>query len=73
LTIIIVTIYWQEPSQSQDFGLDYEMSEEDQMMRAIALSLGQDVSPMAVDQVCICFKGFSLASMVSFLLAIKPT
>ncbi|XP_031573679.1 E3 ubiquitin-protein ligase HUWE1-like isoform X3 [Actinia tenebrosa] len=37
-------------SQVHDFGLDYDMSEEDQMMRAIALSLGQDVSPMAVDQ-----------------------
>jgi len=29
------------------------MSEEDQMMRAIALSLGQDVTPMAVDQVIL--------------------
>ncbi|XP_032242084.2 E3 ubiquitin-protein ligase HUWE1 isoform X2 [Nematostella vectensis] len=33
-----------------DFGDDFEMSEEDQMMRAIALSLGQDISPMIVDQ-----------------------
>lgn len=38
----------------QELGLDYDMLEEDQMMRAIAMSLGQDMPPAAapaVDQV----------------------
>ena len=40
----------------QELGLDYDMVEEDQMMRAIAMSLGQDMPPAAapaVDQVQI--------------------
>ena len=28
----------------QELGLDYDMLEEDQMMRAIAMSLGQDIT-----------------------------
>lgn len=38
----------------QELGLDYDMLEEDQMMRAIAMSLGHDMPPAAapaVDQV----------------------
>ena len=35
---------------NQELGLDYDMLEEDQMMRAIAMSLGQDITN-AEDQV----------------------
>lgn len=36
----------------QELGLDYDMLEEDQMMRAIAMSLGQDITNTpAEDQV----------------------
>lgn len=53
--LIIVLFVLQDNHPSHDFGFDFEMSEEDQMMRAIALSLGQDVTPMAVDQVIYPF------------------
>ena len=50
----------------QELGLDYDMLEEDQMMRAIAMSLGQDMPPAAapaVDQVQIQYNLYSAPSL----------
>lgn len=50
----------------QELGLDYDMLEEDQMMRAIAMSLGQDMPPAAapaVDQVQIQYNLYAVPSL----------
>ena len=50
----------------QELGLDYDMLEEDQMMRAIAMSLGQDMPPAAapaVDQVQIQYNLYTAPSL----------
>ena len=50
----------------QELGLDYDMLEEDQMMRAIAMSLGQDMplaAAPAVDQVQIQYNLYTAPSL----------
>ena len=56
----------------QELGLDYDMLEEDQMMRAIAMSLGQDMPPAAapaVDQVQIQYNLYTALFGGLFLLS----